>query len=421
MRFRAGAVAIILVLPSCGGAAAWAAGAFAHDGHHGPGFPPAEVQVRSADGRVSFPFTLVNNHVVFQATVAGVAVDLLLDTGMPMDGLMLYRSEKVDAMKLAPEEGMKARIAGAGGDGAGIEADIATGLTVDIGDLSLKNARAIVAPRLAGLADYHDGVIGATLFDNFVVAIDYDQRRVTLHDPKRWKPPKAAKLVPFTLEHNAPFVEVGVLDAAGRLIPATVVVDLGASHPISLNLGAVEGLAAPAGAIRTIVGFGVSGRVPGQVGRIAGLDIGGLTLRDVVATFPDSEVQRPGGAEFRGGNLGDGLLQRFNVAFDYRNRRLALIPNASFGRPFEWDMSGLWLQPDAQGALCVDFVVENSPAREAGVQVGDVVTRVNGRDVKAGDLPGLRETMRRAGEQLDMTVLRDGKELPVTLRTARLV
>ena len=420
MRFRAGAVAIIVMLPWCG-ETAQSSQAFAHDGLHGPTFPQVEVRVRSADGRVSFPFTLVNNHVIFQATVAGVAVDLVLDTGMPMDGVMLYRTEKVEAMKLVSEEGMKARIAGAGGENGGIEADIATGLTIDIGDLRLGNARAIVAPRLAGLADYHDGVIGAALFNNFVVALDYDQRRVTLHDPKRWKPPKAAKMVPFTLEHNTPFVEVGVLDAAGRRIPATVVVDLGASHPISLNIGAVDGLAAPSGAIRTIVGFGVSGRVPGQVGRIAGLEIGGLTLRDVVATFPDTDVQRPGGGEFHGGNLGDGLLQHFNVAFDYRNRRLALLPNTSFARPFEWDMSGLSLRPDEQGALRVDFVVEQSPAREAGVEVGDVVTKVNGRDVKAGDLPGLRETMRLPGEQFDMTVLRDGREVPVTFRTTRLV
>ena len=291
----------------------------------------------------------------------------------------------------------------------------------NIGALRLRKVRAIVPPPLPGLADYHDGVIGASLFNNFVVAIDYDARRITLHDPKSWKPPPQAKTVPYRLEHNAPFVEVGILDADGRRIPAAVVVDLGAGHPISLNLGVVEGLAAPTGAIRAIVGFGVSGRLPGRLGRIPGLEIGGLTLHDVVATFPDSEVQRPGGADFRGGNLGDGVLQRFNVAIDYRSRRLALTPNKAFDRPFEWDMSGLWLQPDTHGALVVDFVVENSPARAAGVLVGDVVTTVNGGAVKAADLSSLRETLRNPGRQVDMTVLRDGKPVPVSLRTARLL
>jgi len=316
---------------------------------------------------------------------------------------------------------MKARIAGAGGDGGGVEADIADGLTVDLGDLRLTQARAIVTPRLPGLADYHDGVIGASLFKNFVVAIDYEARRITLHDPKGWKPPREAKMVPFSLRHNAPFVEVTVLGAGGRRTPATVVVDLGAGHPISLNLGAVDGLEAPDGAIRAIVGFGVSGRLPGRVGRIGGLEIGGMTLRNVVATFPDSDVQRPGGEDFRGGNLGNQVLQRFNVAFDYRNNRMALTPNKSFDRPFEWDMSGLWLLPDAQGSLRVDFVVDDSPARQAGVLVGDVVTRMNGREVTAGDLPTLRETLRRPGQRLDLTVLRDGKPVSLSFTTSRMV
>jgi hypothetical protein len=426
MRVRAGIGVILFFVGLWSGAFAIAAPPGTGDPYHshshqGPASSPAKVQVRSRDGRVVLPFTLVNNHVIVAATVQGKPADLVVDTGMPMDGLMLYRNDRVAAMDLPYAEGMKARIAGAGGDGGGVEADIADGLTVDLGDLRLTQARAIVAPRLPGLADYHDGVIGASLFKNFVVAIDYEARRITLHDPKGWKPPREAKTVPFMLRHNAPFVEVTVLGPGGRRTPATVVVDLGAGHPISLNLGAVDGLEAPDGAIRAIVGFGVSGRLPGRVGRIGGLEIGGMTLRDVVATFPDTDVQRPGGEDFRGGNLGNQVLQRFNVAFDYRNNRLVLTPNRSFDRSFEWDMSGLWLQPDTQGGLRVGFVVDDSPAGQAGVLVGDVVTRMNGREVTAADLPGLRETLRRPGQRLDLTVLRDGKPVSLSFTTSRLV
>lgn len=417
MRVRTGVVAF-LISGMC-----WAdgRGAFAHSGHPSRGGPPARahVKVRSQDGRVALPFTLVNNHVIVQAMVQGKPARLIVDTGMPMDGLMLYRNEAVAAMQLPVQAGMKGWIAGAG-EGGGVEADISDGLVVDLGDLRLTQVRATVVPPLKGLADYHDGVIGASLFNNFVVAIDYDARRITLHDPAGWQPPRDAKTVPFTLEHNAPFVDVAVLDATGRRLPATVVVDLGAGHPISLNLGKIDGLSLPEGARRTIVGFGVSGRLPGQVGRIAGLDIGGLTLKDVVATFPDQEVQRPGGEEYRDGNLGNQILQRFNVAFDYRNRRMTLAPGALFNRPFEWDMSGLWLQPTGEG-LRVGFVVDGSPAGRAGVLVGDVVTRMNGREVAPADLPGMREKLRQPGQQLDLTVMRDGKPVSVTLTTERLI
>ena len=418
MRVRAGAVAILVAVSWGVGGSEGLARAAGHP-HPGPSSAPAKVQVRSPNGRVAIPFTLVNNHVIVKATVQGKPVSLIVDTGMPMDGLLLYRTDTVASMKLPVAAGMKARIAGAG-EGGGIEADIADGLVVEMSDLKLTKTRATVIPALRGLAEYHDGVIGASLFNNFVVAIDYDERRITLHDPDTWQPPREAKAVPLTLRHNTPFIEIGVLDAAGRRFPATVVVDLGAGHPISLNLGRVEGLTAPEGAIRAIVGFGVSGRLPGQVGRIAGLEIGGTTLQDVVATFPDPEVQQPGGADHGGGNLGNQILQRFNVAFDYRNDRMLLTPNRSFERPFDWDMSGLWLQPDAGGAR-VGYVVDGSPAGRAGVQVGDLVTRIGGKDLTSGDLPGLRERLRQPDQRLDLTVLREGKPVSLTFTTSRMI
>ena len=398
-----------------------AARAGAHDLHEGPGFAPAKVQVRSPDGKVVIPFTLVNHHVVFPMTIQGTRLDILLDTGMPMDGLMLYGTPKVAAMKLDYVPGMKARIAGAGAEGRQVEADMAVGLTADAGDLHIEGVRAIVTPPIPGLAGYHDGVIGATFFRNFVVAIDYDAGRITLHDPASWAPPEGAAVVPLTLQHDVPFVDVAILGAGGRRLPATVVVDLGASHPISLNLGSIDGLAAPAGAIRTIVGLGVSGEVRGQVGRIAGLEIGGLRLADVVATFPDPDGQHPGGMQERGGNLGDDVLQRFNVAFDYAHQRMALRPNRGFERPFEWDMSGLSLKTDAQGAIRIENVVAGSPAEKAGLHAGDVLSRVNGRELSERGLVDLRETMRRPGASFALDVLRDGKPVAVTFTTARLV
>jgi hypothetical protein len=393
----------------------------AHEMHHGAELPPAKMEVRSPDGKVTVPFTLVNNHVVFPMTVQGTRLDIVLDTGMPMDGLMLYGTAKVAAMKLSYAPGMKARIGGAGAESRGVEADLAQDLTADIGDLHLEGMRAIVTPPIPALAAYHDGVIGATLFRNFVVAIDYDARRITLHDPASWAPPENATAVPLTLEHNTPFADVVVLTADGRRLPATVVVDLGAGHPISLNLGSIDGLKAPAGAIHAVIGLGVSGRLQGKVGRIAGLEIGGLRLKDVVATFPDRDSQHPGGMQERGGNLGDGVLQRFNVAFDYTQRRLVLAPNREFARPFEWDMSGLFIQPDAAGALRIENIVEKSPARAAGLAAGDILTEVNGRVVTVDDLPTLRETLRTDGKVLEMKVLRDGKPMAATFTTARLV
>jgi PDZ domain-containing protein len=383
--------------------------------------PAAKVEVRSSDGRVTVPFRLSGNHIVIPISIQGTRLDAILDTGMPMDGVMLYRNGKVGRLTLAAQEGMQARVGGAGSETDTVAADIVPGLTIDVGNLRLTDAIATVMPPVPGFVGDHDGVIGASLFRNFAVAIDFDAGRITLQDPKRWAPPAGATVVPIAIERNMPFAQVVVLTREGRRIPTKVVVDLGAAHPISLNIGATEGIEAPAGAIQANIGRGISGVLRGQVGRIAGLEVGDVALHDVVATFPEREHQRPGGMNSVGGNLGTGLLQHFNVTFDYAHRKLYLAPNKSFDRPFEWDMSGLWLEPDGKDVLRVSAIVANSPAASAGFEVGDVLEKVDGRDVTQTDLPTLTQQFRQEGGVFAITLTRDGRQVEATLRLKRLV
>jgi hypothetical protein len=316
---------------------------------------------------------------------------------------------------------MQARVGGAGSETGDVAADVVPGLTIDVDRLRLSGARAIVVPPVKAFVPDHDGVIGASLFRNLVVAIDFDAGRITLQDPERWTPPSGAATVPLTLARNLPFADLVVLTGDGKRVPTKVVVDLGAGHPISLNIGATAGIEAPPGAIRANIGRGLSGVLRGQVGRIAGVELGGILLRDVVATFPDDEHQRPGGMDSEGGNLGTGLLQHFNVTFDYRRATMSLEPNKGFARPFEWDMSGLWLEPDDKGALRVAGILANSAAEAAGFNVGDLLAQVDGRKVSEKDLPALSQQFRQDGESLAIALTRNGKPIEATLRLKRLV
>ena len=73
---------------------------------------------------------------------------------------------------------------------------------------------------------------------------------------------------------------------------------------------------------------------------------------------------------------------------------------------------GIMVQP---GAAEIAGFAENSPSEKAGLQTGDVITRVKRKTV--GSLQELLDIMQktRPGERVSVTVTRDGKEKTVTV------
>jgi serine protease Do/serine protease DegQ len=68
---------------------------------------------------------------------------------------------------------------------------------------------------------------------------------------------------------------------------------------------------------------------------------------------------------------------------------------------------------DTQGAL-VSQVVEGSAADKAGVEAGDVITGINGSNVRSGAELRNRIGMLRVGEQVRLAIVRDGKPREIT-------
>jgi serine protease Do/serine protease DegQ len=119
-----------------------------------------------------------------------------------------------------------------------------------------------------------------------------------------------------------------------------------------------------------------------------------------------------------GGNIGIGFAIPVNMARSVMDQ---LIRYGSVKRG-QLGVSMYTVTPDiahslglssAVGAL-VSQVVEGSPAAQAGIRTGDVITSVNGQPVKSNT--ELRNTigLLRVGDKVDIGLLRDGKPLRVT-------
>ncbi len=74
---------------------------------------------------------------------------------------------------------------------------------------------------------------------------------------------------------------------------------------------------------------------------------------------------------------------------------------------------GVTVALDSDEGLRVDGVRAGSPAEKAGIKAGDVLVAVNGKKVGTdGDLVGVLDQL-KFGSTVDVTVLRDGKEVPL--------
>ena len=80
----------------------------------------------------------------------------------------------------------------------------------------------------------------------------------------------------------------------------------------------------------------------------------------------------------------------------------------------------LGIKTDVYDGALVEEVFPDSPAEEAGIEVGDIITAVDGEKVRdAGDL---RTTvgLKRSGETVKVTVLRNGKTKRISATLAEL-
>ncbi len=385
---------------------------------------PALARAAGDDGVLTtIPFESPTGHVSI-----GVAVDdsdpfrVVLDTGMPTPGILLYRSSVVDALDL-PFDGAEFQVGGAGGAGEVVHARVAAPLDLTVGDVVVHDSRAFVMPRPRGFSAEEDGLIGAELFERFVVRVDPTRHELQLIDPKRYEPPADAVVVPVTRENGHAFVATRITIDERETVDATLVIDLGANHAMWLT-GAEDGpLAPPAHAIETSLGRGLSGEILGKVGRVRRFEIGSFRFDDVIASFPRKEHQRPGGVDFKDGNLGFVLLTRFDVTFDWPHGRLVLKDAGKLAEPFEHAMLGVVSDAhDGEHAgERVRRVVAGSPAEEAGIVAGDMLLRFDGKDVTEFDAEETRILLTRDGATVLVRWSHDGVEFEKPIRLRRLV
>lgn len=349
----------------------------------------------------------------------------ILDTGVSS----ILLTDPDVAQKLGMKSIRKVKISGAG-EGDEIEAGIVIDNTIRIGDMIGYRQNLVV------LQDDHlrlsefvgtpvHGIIGYDIFNRFTVTVDFAMNEIILENPEHYKyKPSKGERFPITIEDNKPYLSVMELMKENQSTPIKVILDTGAGHAISLETNRIP---LPEKVLKAQLGRGLNGIINGNLGRIPLLKVGKFEMKNLVASFPDSNSYRVRNTTLaeRQGSIGCEFLRRFKVTFNYRDQYIVLKPiNRRMKEPFEHNMSGIELMARGEDyhEFMIDKVIHDSPADDAGLQEGDRLMFINNKSFKDISISEIYKLFQRGeGKSLNLVIKRGKGIVFATVNLRRLI
>jgi hypothetical protein len=380
----------------------------------------AAAPISNAQRGRAMPFELVGNGYIFLPTRLNNAKPLWfsLDTGA---------GTIIDAQQ-ARASGLKLKNNAMGSIAESHFAmSMAEGVTINLSGLNLPD---LTIPSYSlksfepAIGHYWDGVLGYEIFQRYVVEIDYAAKLIRFFDPATFHYGGGGEIVPITMENNFPYVLARVALPGHHILEGRFLIDTGADSALTFYTPFLEKNSLR-GKIKNSIdesGANPTSKSSLAIGRAQSIQLGKFVLSNPLAEFSQDTKGLLSDPKYAG-LIGGGLLQRFKVIFDYSRRRLILEANNNFNDRFEYDMSGLRLraQGDTFKIFRVSRILPHSPAADAGLRKGDLITAINGRSSVALTLDQLKHLFRQEGREYLLTLKRGEQTRQVKIKLRRMV
>lgn len=281
----------------------------------------------------------------------------------------------------AANPGPRVRVAGA--DGTVLELAPTSVRRIELGEAQFDDVPVLIydcAALSAHLGVRIDGVLGFPLFRETVLTLDYPGSRVILQ-PAKTEARVPGSIVKFDGARKTPVIPVQLGD---RTLLALI--DSGSDATFSLNPVGLNPEFAFGPVAGGVVGT-LAGDSPQQTGRLAAtLAVGDYRLPQPIVDLSDTLSA-----------IGAGLLRHFTVTFDQANDRVAFLRDSRepIATPARRSAGVSFTKTPAYWRIA--GVVPGSPAAAAGVQTGDLVTRIDGEPVAKWDLNRYEALLAQAG------------------------
>jgi hypothetical protein len=276
-------------------------------------------------------FNLVHNKTIIPVKIGDSRIlRIVLDTGMGWDGIVITNPDLSDSIELINP--IEASLGGAGNSDQST-AHFSDSMSFLAGDIKFNNQRIVVLRQGGFKGGSFDGVTGYSVFGHYVVEVNYDRSEILLHKQGEMKIDDSWTEIPIYFKENMiPWTDATITIRNEKPVVLSCYIDYASSEAIELLLKPGMKFTLPDKTVDYYLGRGLSGDINGKKGRIAKVIIGPYELKEVVAAFAPAEVRsKQTGAD---GVISNNLLRRFNLVFDYQQKKLFIKPNSHFMEPF---------------------------------------------------------------------------------------
>ncbi len=372
-------------------------------------------------------FTLASHLMILTFEINGSdSLNLIFDTGAGRTIITEISNPYIVSLN----EARKVRLKGLGADKP-VDGLISKNNKLSMGKIEGKAQEVLVVPNKvidlsARVGHPINGVIGRSIFEQFIVEINYTNHTVQFYNPKKFnrKIRKNDDIIPIELIDGKPYI-TAMVTINGIDIPVKLLFDTGMSFALWLDPSTNPNIKPSAARRQEVLGQGLNGNLSGEMSRIERFKIGKFEFSNVITAFPDSNAISDAISDNdRNGSVGAEIFRRFNVIIDYHNKQIILRKNSNYTDPFRYDMSGIEVSALVEGLpfYKVLSVGSNTPASEIGLMVDDEIKSINGipaNTMKISDISNILKI--KEGKTIRMTVLRNGETIKVKFKLRKLI
>lgn len=369
----------------------------------------AEQQRELPDGAIAFDYT---GHLYFDVVVRdSIPARMIFDTG----NTNILIDNKFFKKHFAPSPTLqRSLIQGAGNSLEAVYRDTAEWI-YRVGEEQQTEQGAIVMDLQKILGSGVDGMFGMEFMRGRRVEFNFADEYMRLLQPDepladgyvcikcKWLDARESRIL----------LPVSVQISDGTAIEGNFLVDMGARDGLVLNSSLAAKLnlrSVIADAKKKVLDAGgVGGSRTDYLFRAKGVSVGGFEIADVNAIYSGNTMGAMADDSYDG-LIGNALLERFDVVFDFAKGEIWLRPNKNFSAEKRYD-SGVTLTPQ-EDCWVVNGLVEGGNGDKAGLRRGDVVMTINGLTPKQID-GRLLKRMNESAEGWRLSVKRGESDVEI--------